>query len=41
MKKFNWGDVFETIAYLGAMGVGFGILYTGFVFIWEIIKTIF
>lgn len=41
MKKFNWGNVFETIAYLGIMAVGFGILYQGFIFIYEIIKSIF
>lgn len=41
MKKINWGNVFEMIAYLGAMGVGFGILYFAFTFIIEIFKTIF
>lgn len=41
MKKINWGNVFEMIAYLGAMAIGFGILYTGFTFIWQIIKSIF
>ena len=41
MKKVNWGKVFETIAFLAAMGIGFGILYTGFQFIWTAIKSIF
>lgn len=41
MKKINWGKLFELIAYLGAMGVGFGILYWAFLFIWQIIKSIF
>lgn len=41
MKKINWGNVFEMIAYLGAMCIGIGILHYGFTFIVEIIKTIF
>jgi divalent metal cation (Fe/Co/Zn/Cd) transporter len=41
MKNVNWGKVFETIAYLAAMGIGFAILYFGFSFIWTAIKSIF
>ena len=41
MRKINWGDVFQIIAYLGAACVGFGILFWGFTFIWQIIKSIF
>lgn len=41
MKKLNWGNVFEAIAYLGALGIGFGILYEGFSFILYAIKSIF
>lgn len=41
MKNVNWGKVFENIAYLAAMGVGFGILYFAGQFAYTIIKSIF
>lgn len=41
MKKIDWSKTLETIAYLAAMGIGFGILYFAFTFIWQIIKSIF
>jgi len=40
MKKLNWGDIFEVIAYIGVGCVGFGILIWGFTFLWQIIKSI-
>ena len=41
MKNVNWSKVFEMIAFLAAMGIGFSILYFGFDFIWTAIKSIF
>jgi|LauGreDrversion4_2_1035121.scaffolds.fasta_scaffold11970_6 hypothetical protein len=41
MKKFNWGNLFETIGYIGIACVATGILSFAFTFIWQIIKSIF
>lgn len=41
MKKFNWGKILEWIGYIGMGCVAFGILAWGFIFIWQIIKSIF
>ena len=41
MKKFNWGKLLEWIGYIGIACVAIGILSFGFVFIWQIIKSIF
>jgi hypothetical protein len=41
MKNVNWGKVFETIAYMGAMGIGICILYSGFEFLIHAFKTTF
>ena len=41
MKKFNWGILFEWIGYIGFASIGIGILSWAFIFIWQIIKSIF
>lgn len=41
MKKLNWGNIFEAIGFIGIACVGLGILSWGFIFIWQIIKSVF
>ena len=41
MKKLNWGDVFQVLFYGGIICVGFGILSWAFIFMWQIIKSVF
>ena len=41
MKKINWGNLFEIMTMLGAICIGFGILFFGFQFIWQFLKSIF
>lgn len=41
MKKLNWGDLFETIAYIGISCMAVGIMCFAFMFLWQIFKSIF
>ena len=41
MKKFNLGKMFEWVGMIGLGCVAFGILLFAFIFIWQIIKSIF
>ncbi len=41
MKKFNLGKLLEWIGHIGLACIAFGILSWAFIFIWQIIKSIF
>jgi hypothetical protein len=41
MKKLNWGDLFQVLFYGGIFCVGVGILSWTFIFMWQIIKSVF
>ena len=41
MKKFNLGKILELIGMIGLGCVAFGILSWAFIFLWQIIKSIF
>jgi CO dehydrogenase/acetyl-CoA synthase alpha subunit len=40
-QKLNWGNLFETIAYIGIACMAVGIMFFAFTFLWQIFKSIF